>query len=60
MPALGLAQPTVSYHPKLLMEAGLLEGEQHGRFASYWLAAGALDRLGEQVRSHAAQPSERA
>jgi ArsR family transcriptional regulator len=50
MPALGLAQPTVSYHLKLLVEAGLLERERRGRFAYYRLAAGALDRLGELVR----------
>lgn len=49
MPALGLAQPTVSYHLKLLIEAGLLERERRGRFVYYGLAAGALDRLGELV-----------
>ncbi len=50
MPALGLAQPTVSYHLKLLVDAGLLEGERRGRFSYYRLSAGALDRLGELVR----------
>lgn len=54
MPALGLAQPTVSYHLKLLVEAGLLERERRGRFAYYRLTAGALDRLGELVRGPAA------
>lgn len=53
MPALGLAQPTVSYHLKLLMEAGLLERERRGRFAYYRIAAGALDRLGELMRGPA-------
>ena len=53
-PALGLSQPTVSYHLKLLVEAGLLERERRGRFAYYRLAAGALDRLGELVRGPAA------
>ena len=51
MPALGLAQPTVSYHLKLQMEAGLLAREQRGRFGYYRIAAGALERLGELVRS---------
>jgi ArsR family transcriptional regulator len=54
MPALGLAQPTVSYHLKLLVEAGLLEREQRGRFRYYRLSPGALDRLGELVRGPAA------
>ena len=49
MPALGLAQPTVSYHLKLLVDAGLLERERRGRFSYYRLTAGALDRLGELV-----------
>ena len=50
MPALGLAQPTVSYHLKLLVAAGLLERERRGRFAYYRLAAGSLDRLGDLIR----------
>jgi ArsR family transcriptional regulator len=53
-PALELAQPTVSYHLKLLVEAGLLERERRGRFAYYRLATGALDRLGELVHPPAA------
>jgi len=53
MPALGLAQPTVSYHLKLLVDAGLLERERRGRFSYYRLTAGALDRLGELVRGPA-------
>ncbi len=48
-PALGLAQPTVSYHLKLLTEAGLLERERRGRFSHYRLAPGALDKLGALV-----------
>lgn len=49
-PALGLSQPTVSYHLKLLVEAGLLERERRGRFGYYRLAPRALERLGELVR----------
>jgi ArsR family transcriptional regulator len=52
-PLLGLAQPTVSYHLRLLVEAGLLERERRGRFAYYRLSAGALDRLGRLVRGPA-------
>jgi ArsR family transcriptional regulator len=49
-PALDLSQPTVSYHLKLLAEAGLLERERRGRFAYYRIADGALDRVGELMR----------
>ena len=59
-PALGLAQPTVSYHLKLLTKAGLLEREQRGRFGYYRLAPGALDQLGELVRGTPAASEERA
>jgi len=45
VPALGLAQPTVSYHLKQLLEVGLLEREKRGTFAYYRLAEGALDAL---------------
>jgi ArsR family transcriptional regulator, arsenate/arsenite/antimonite-responsive transcriptional repressor len=46
---LGLKQPTVSYHLKLLMDTGLLERERRGSFAYYRLASGALDRLSDLV-----------
>jgi ArsR family transcriptional regulator len=49
-PALGLSQPAVSYHLKLLMETGLLERERRGRFSFYSLAPGALERLSELIR----------
>ena len=53
-PTLDLAQPTVSYHLKQLLDAGLLKRERRGRFIHYRLADGALDRLGELVRGSAA------
>jgi ArsR family transcriptional regulator len=34
---LGLSQPTVSHHLKVLTEAGLLGREQRGRWVFYWL-----------------------
>ena len=43
---LGIKQPTVSYHLKLLTEAGLLERERRGTYAYYRLAEGALERVG--------------
>lgn len=46
---LGLKQPTVSYHLKLLGEAGLIEREKRGSFAYFRLAEGALSRLSDLV-----------
>ena len=43
--ALGLAQPTVSYHLKQLVDVGLLEREKRGTFAYYRLVPGALERV---------------
>jgi len=48
--ALGLKQPTVSYHLKQLTTAGVIEREQRGRFAFYSLRTGVLERLAELVR----------
>ncbi|MBO0609509.1 ArsR/SmtB family transcription factor [Myceligenerans salitolerans] len=42
----GLAQPTVSHHLKILVDAGLLTREKRGRWAYYAVVPGALDRLG--------------
>jgi ArsR family transcriptional regulator len=50
---LGLKQPTVSYHLKLLTDAGMLQREKRGSFAYYRLAEGALDRLGDVVAAPA-------
>ena len=44
--ALGLAQPTVSYHLKQLSAVGLLERERRGTFSYYRLVPGALARVG--------------
>jgi ArsR family transcriptional regulator, arsenate/arsenite/antimonite-responsive transcriptional repressor len=42
---LALSQPTVSHHLKVLVDAGLLEREQRGKWAYYRLVPGALDAL---------------
>jgi ArsR family transcriptional regulator len=42
---LGLAQPTVSHHLKRLVEAGLLEREQRGRWAYFSINRDAAARL---------------
>jgi ArsR family transcriptional regulator, arsenate/arsenite/antimonite-responsive transcriptional repressor len=44
-----LSQPTVSHHMKLLVEAGLLEREQRGKWAYYRTVPGALDALAALV-----------
>ncbi|SRX93281.1 ArsR family transcriptional regulator [Microlunatus phosphovorus NM-1] [Mycobacterium shimoidei] len=41
----GLSQPTVSHHLKVLVDAGLVEREQRGKWAYYRLVPGALDTL---------------
>jgi ArsR family transcriptional regulator len=38
----GLAQPTVSHHMRLLVDAGLISREQRGKWAYYRLVDGAL------------------
>lgn len=43
--ALGLGQPTVSYHLKKLTEAGLLEREQRGKWAYFSLKCDAVEKL---------------
>jgi ArsR family transcriptional regulator, arsenate/arsenite/antimonite-responsive transcriptional repressor len=44
-PELGLSQPTVSFHLKKLLDAGLLQREQRGTWAYYSLEPDALLRL---------------
>lgn len=41
----GLSQPTVSHHLKILTEAGLLSRSKRGTWAYYSVVPGALDRL---------------
>lgn len=43
----GLSQPTVSHHMKILVGAGLLEREQRGKWAYYRLVPGAVDALAQ-------------
>ena len=42
----GLSQPTVSHHLKVLVDAGILHREQRSKWAYYRLVPGALDTLG--------------
>lgn len=42
---LGLSQPTVSHHLKILVDAGILSRDKRGTWAYYRLVPGALDSL---------------
>ena len=42
---LGLSQPTVSHHMKRLLDAGLVEREQRGKWAYFSLKREAVERL---------------
>ena len=44
---LGLSQPTVSHHLKVLVDAGLLEREQRGRWAYFRVVPDQLRALGD-------------
>ena len=48
--AVGLAQPTVSFHLKKLATAGLLRREQRGVWAYYSIDRSALDRMATVFR----------
>ena len=47
---LGLAQPTISHHMKLLVEAGLVTREQRGKWAYYRLAPEAAAPISDMLR----------
>lgn len=45
----GLTQPTVSHHMKVLVDAGLLTREQRGKWAYYRLTPGAMESLAQAL-----------
>lgn len=51
---LGLSQPTVSHHLKVLVDAGLVSREKRGVWAYYALVPGALDAITQHLGSHLA------
>jgi ArsR family transcriptional regulator len=55
--ALDLKQPTVSYHLRQLVETGVIEREQRGRYSFYSLRPGTLEWLGELIHPAAALSS---
>ncbi|WP_447587518.1 ArsR/SmtB family transcription factor [Microbacterium lacticum] len=46
----GLSQPTVSHHMKLLADAGLATREQRGRWAYYRVVTDALEQASRTLR----------
>jgi ArsR family transcriptional regulator, arsenate/arsenite/antimonite-responsive transcriptional repressor len=50
---LGLAQPTVSHHMKVLVDAGLVTGEKHGRWVFYHLVPEAFEQLRRELATFA-------
>lgn len=53
----GLAQPTVSHHMKLLVDAGLVTREQRGKWAYYRIAPDAAAPLSDMLRTLLAEPA---
>ncbi len=47
----GLTQPTVSHHMKVLVDAGLVTREQRGRWAYYRVVESTFDGLSDVLRS---------
>ncbi len=49
VPELGLAQPTVSHHLRVLREAGLVEARRQGTWSYYRLVPDAVEGLGRAL-----------
>jgi ArsR family transcriptional regulator len=54
---LGLSQPTISHHLKVMTGAGLLEREKRGVWAYYRVVPGSLAHLAELFASPAVAPA---
>ena len=55
-----LAQPTVSHHLKILVDAGLLAREQRGKWAYFSIVPGMLDSLAGSLAGTTAPSARRA
>lgn len=49
---LGLTQPTVSHHLKILVDAGIFTREKRGVWAFYALVPAAMDALADLLSTH--------
>ena len=54
---LGLSQPTVSHHLKVLVEAGFLSRSKRGTWAYYALVPGALDSVARMFSTTIGAPT---
>lgn len=54
---IGLSQPTISHHLKILVDAGLLSRDKRGVWAYYALVPGALDALAAVLSTPTRQPA---
>jgi ArsR family transcriptional regulator, arsenate/arsenite/antimonite-responsive transcriptional repressor len=50
VPLFDVAQPTVSHHPKVLRDAGLVDSERRGPWVDYYVRPDALDELSGWLR----------
>lgn len=55
----GLTQPTVSHHLRVLVEAGLLTREKRGVWAYFAVIPGALDALADVLSTRGSPPGQR-
>lgn len=53
---LGLSQPTVSHHMKLLVQAGFVTAERRGRWVFYAVDPRAFDALTETLQKYRLAP----
>lgn len=56
-PTLGVSQPTVSHHLRVLSEAGLVQREQRGRWAYYRLRPEPLQLVADALVPRVATPA---
>ncbi|MGY0002309.1 ArsR/SmtB family transcription factor [Micromonospora sp. I033] len=57
---LGLSQPTVSHHLRILTEAGLLEREKRGVWAYYRLVPSAISAIADLLTPPRKRPTKKA
>ena len=57
---LGLSQPAISHHMKILTQAGLVSGEKQGRWMYYRLEPAAFSALVAALSPFAKSPTPRA
>jgi ArsR family transcriptional regulator, arsenate/arsenite/antimonite-responsive transcriptional repressor len=56
---LGLTQPTISHHLKILLDAGIFTREKRGKWAYYAIVPGALDALSAVLSKDSSKDSSK-